>query len=128
MGPESFKNAYVGCCLSLNSSISHIFDRIIHKQEVNFFVRQCWKSKRLTAKMQVTFTSTYTNGKRTLILPLRILQITVCITCRLQLELEPKPKKLLENVVLKFKNIKVSKIKSDESKERLFGMRCFYFF
>ena len=75
----------VGCCLSLNS-ISHIFDRLIHKQEVNFFVRQCWKSKRLTAKMQVTFTSTYTNGKRTLILPLRILQITVCITCRLQSE------------------------------------------
>ena len=36
--------------------------------------------------MQVTFTSTYTNGKRTLILPLRILQITVCITCRLQSE------------------------------------------
>ena len=52
----------------------------------NFFVRQCWKSKRLTAKMQMTFTSTYTNGKPTLILPLRILQITVCITCRLQSE------------------------------------------
>ena len=41
--------------------------------------------------------------------------------------MEPKPKKLLENVVLKFKNIKVSKIKQHESKERLFGMRCFYF-
>ena len=41
--------------------------------------------------------------------------------------MEPKPKKLLENVVLKFKNIKVSKIKSDESKERLFGNALFLF-
>ena len=32
------------------------------------------------------FTSTITNGKRTSILPLQILQITVCITCCLQSE------------------------------------------
>ena len=44
----------------------------IHKREVYFFILQCWKSKRPTAKMQVTFTSTYTNGKRTSILPLQI--------------------------------------------------------
>ena len=55
-------------------------------REVYFFVLQCWKSKWPTAKMQVTFTSTITNGKRTSILPLQILQITVCITCCLQSE------------------------------------------
>ena len=32
--------------------------------------------------------------------------------------MEPKPKKLLENVVLKFKNIEVSKIKSDEKSKK----------
>ena len=41
--------------------------------------------------------------------------------------MEPKPKNLHENVVLKFQNIKVSKIKEHESKERLFGMRCAVF-
>ena len=58
----------------------------IHKREVYFFVLQCWKSKWPTAKMQVNFTSTYTNGKRTSILPLQTLQITVCNTCCLQSE------------------------------------------
>ena len=62
----------------------------IHKWEVYFFVLQCWKSKWPTAKMQVTFTSTITNGKRTSILPLQILQITVCITCCLQSEKKKK--------------------------------------
>ena len=59
---------------------------IIYKQLVSFF-RQYSKSKGLTAKMQVTSTSRYTNGKRASILPPQILQITVCITCRLQSEM-----------------------------------------